>query len=78
MSTMSELFMCHKQEMMQQFHSQVGRSHRSLNVHQRRPSIPSEILPPDDVIIPYNDVIIDEGTATHPYTDDREIRTFIL
>jgi len=62
--------MCHKRELTEQFYSLIGRSHRSMNPQSRLPGIPAEILPPDDVIIPYDDVILEEGTAVaHACTD---------
>ena len=60
----AELFMCHKQELMEQFYSQTGRAHRALNPQRRHPSIPSEILTPDDVIIPHDDDLLDEGVSS--------------
>jgi len=53
--------MCHKHEMMEHFYSKVGRTHRSVNPTRRAGSIPTEILPPNDVVMSYDDDILEEG-----------------
>jgi len=59
-----ELFMCHKHEMMEHFYSKVGRSHRSFNPATRNNAqVPGEILPPNDVVLPHDDDILDEGSG---------------